>query len=79
MNTTRITKNDLDILLREADAVSTLETNFGEYGAIVWIDDKVFDVYTRPLDPTSGAKVRTINDAEAQRLMQTDFRTVRRF
>ena len=44
MTTTRITQRDLDTLLRSADAVSTLETNCGEYSAIVWLDNKIFDV-----------------------------------
>ena len=79
MTTTHITQEQLAELLRNADVVTTLQTNSGDYSAVVCVDGKFLDVHSKALDPTAQAQIREISEAEAQRLIGTDFRTVRRY
>jgi len=66
---TRITKDELHEMEKGADSVTSLNSPFGTYDAIVRTGDKTFRVITESLNPIGDVKVEEITDEQADALI----------
>ncbi len=79
MTRTRMNKQAFaEFLASAGDSITTLQTDFGTYAAIVTIDDQDYEAVTQSLDPTADAVVQPVTREEAERMIMTDYRTVLR-
>ena len=79
MTRTRMNKQAFaEFLASAGDSITTLQTDFGTYAAIVTIDGQDYEAETQSLDPTADGFVRPVTREEAERMIMTDYRTVLR-
>jgi len=74
----RMTKTELDQFVKSADSVTTLQSDFGQWGAIIHKDGQDYEAWTDALDPEGDAMVEPISRDEAERAIIKDHRTVLR-
>ena len=79
MTRTRMNKQAFaEFLASAGDSITTLQTDFGTYAAIVTIDGQDYEVETDSLDPTADGYVQPVTHAEADEMIMTDYRTILR-
>ena len=80
MSRKRVSKTELHKFTQRAgDSITTLQTDFGTWAAVVWVDGKLYEVETEALNPESDGYIREITREEADKLIVTDFRAVTRY
>lgn len=70
---------ELDEFTRNADAVTDLMTDFGTWAAIVTVEDQDYEVEAPRCDPTATGTIKPVSREEADEMVITDYRTVRRY
>lgn len=75
----QVTKEELNSFVQHTVSHTTLQTNFGDYSAIVVIGNQDYLVETEALNPESPGYITEVSRETAEKMIVTDYRTVTRY